>query len=83
MSIQGFPATRHIATPSGGSVLYALSVTLGVEMQPVAVDSEGVSESLIQGCLWLTACPHEGTIEPHHVTQRPGFPRAHGGGDGT
>ncbi len=32
----------------------ALSVTVGVEMQPITVDSEGVSRSLIRGCLWLT-----------------------------
>ena len=33
MSIQGFPATRHIAMSSGDSVLYALSIRIGVELQ--------------------------------------------------
>ena len=40
----------------------ALCVTLGVEVQPVAVNGEGVSTSLNRGCLWLTASPTRVTI---------------------
>ncbi len=40
----------------------ASSVTVGVEVQPVTVNGEGVSTSLNRGSLWLTQCPLQGII---------------------